>query len=64
MELVLLWTSGILLGLNSMISKFQLLLQSFSEVGLLLVFVVSVSIFVSINLLQLKEQEKENDYPP
>ena len=64
MELVLLWTSGILMGLNSMISKFQLLLQSFSEVGLLLVFVVSVSIFVSINLLQLKEQEKENDYPP
>lgn len=52
------------MGLNSMISKFQLLLQSFSEVGLLLVFVVSVSIFVSINLLQLKEQEKENDYPP
>ena len=64
MELVLLWTSGILLGLDSMISKFQLLLLFFSEVGLLLVFVVSVSIFVSINLLQLKEQEKDNDYPP
>ena len=34
MELVLLWTSGIFLGLDSMISKFQLLLQFFSVVGL------------------------------
>ena len=47
MELGLLWTSGIFLGLNSMISKFQLLLQFFPEVGLLLVLVVSVCIFIN-----------------
>ena len=46
MELVLLWTSGIFLGLNSMIPKFQPLLQFFSGVGLLLVLVLSVCIFL------------------
>jgi len=64
MELGLLWTSGIFLRLNSMISKFQLLLQFFSEVGLLLVLVVSVCIFINQFITKQKKQEKENNCPP
>ena len=59
----ILWTSGIFLGLNSMISKFQLLLQFFSRVGLLLVFVVSVCIFFRSIRYKIEKTSKRKQLP-